>query len=135
MPQSLLRFSPFHSDLIPGIILLAANGLLSLWVLWLTVHRHADYGWWVAAQGCVHVVVYTNPREDVLQLLGNTASLWRGKAFGQGRPPPLCSKPTLGRRAPAPHMLARGSAALRFVAHVTHFVLDTHFCHVYNSVL
>jgi hypothetical protein len=53
MPQSLLRYSPFHSYLIPGIILLVANGLLSLWVLWLTVRRHSCYGWWVAAQGCV----------------------------------------------------------------------------------
>jgi hypothetical protein len=33
MPQSLLQYSPFHSYLIPGIILLAANGLLSLWAL------------------------------------------------------------------------------------------------------
>ena len=53
MPQSLLRYSPFHSYLIPGIILLVANGILSLWVLWLTVQRHSGYGWWVAAQGCV----------------------------------------------------------------------------------
>jgi hypothetical protein len=52
-PQSLLRYSPFHSYLIPGIILLVANGLLSLWVLWLTVRRCSGYGWWVAAQGCV----------------------------------------------------------------------------------
>jgi len=53
MPQSLLRYSPFHSYLIPGIILLVAIGLLSVWVLWLTVRRHLGYGWWVAAQGCV----------------------------------------------------------------------------------
>jgi hypothetical protein len=53
MPQILLRHSPFHSYLIPGIILLVANGLLSLYVLWLTVHKHSGYGWWVAAQGCV----------------------------------------------------------------------------------
>jgi len=53
MPQSLLQYSPFHSYLIPGIILLVANGLLSLWVLWLVLRRRSGYGWWVAAQGCV----------------------------------------------------------------------------------
>lgn len=53
MPQTLLQHSPFHSFLIPGIILLAANGLLSLWVLGLTVRKHSGYGWWVTAQGCV----------------------------------------------------------------------------------
>jgi len=53
MPQSLLRYSPFHSYLLPGIILLVANGLLGVWVLWRTARRHSGYGWWVAAQGCV----------------------------------------------------------------------------------
>lgn len=53
MPQSLLQYSPFHSYVIPGIILLVANGLLGLWVLWLAVRRHARYGRWVAAHGCV----------------------------------------------------------------------------------
>jgi hypothetical protein len=53
MPQSLLQHSPFRTYLIPGIILLVANGLLSLWVLWLLLHRQNGYGWWVAAQGCV----------------------------------------------------------------------------------
>lgn len=53
MPQTLLRNSPFHSYLIPGIILLMANGLFSLWVLWLTVRRRSGYAWWLIAQGCV----------------------------------------------------------------------------------
>jgi hypothetical protein len=53
LPQSLLRNSPFHSYLIPAIILLLANGLLSLCVLWLTARRHTAYGWWVIAQGCI----------------------------------------------------------------------------------
>jgi hypothetical protein len=53
LPQSLLQYSPFHSYLIPGIILLAANGLLSLWVLWLTVIKHRGCGWWVITQACV----------------------------------------------------------------------------------
>lgn len=53
MPQSLLQYSPFRSYLVPGIILLIANGLLSVWALWLTVSRRPGYGWWVIAQGVV----------------------------------------------------------------------------------
>jgi len=53
MPQSLLQYSPFHSYPIPGIILLVANGLLSLWVLWLMVQKHSGHGWWAIMQGCV----------------------------------------------------------------------------------
>ena len=56
MPQSLLQYSPFHSYLVPGIILLTANGLLCLWVLWLTLRRDRAYGWWIAAQGCILAV-------------------------------------------------------------------------------
>jgi hypothetical protein len=53
MPQSLLQHSPFHSYLIPGVILLGCNGLLSLWVLGLTVRKYSKYGWWIGVQGCV----------------------------------------------------------------------------------
>lgn len=53
MPLSLLRFSPFHSWLIPGILLLVANGLLALWVLWLVLAQRPAYGLWVALQGFV----------------------------------------------------------------------------------
>jgi hypothetical protein len=53
MPQSLLQYSPFHSYLIPGIILFSAIGLLSCWVLLLTIKRAPGYDWWVALQGCV----------------------------------------------------------------------------------
>lgn len=53
MPLNLLEYSPFHSYLIPGIILLTANGFLSLWVLYISVRRRQGYGWWVAFQGCV----------------------------------------------------------------------------------
>jgi uncharacterized membrane protein len=53
MSQNLLEHSPFHSFLIPGIILLLANGLLCLYVLMVVLRRRRDYGWWVAAQGCV----------------------------------------------------------------------------------
>jgi hypothetical protein len=53
MPQSLLRHSPFHSFLVPGIILFFAIGLLSCWVSWLAIRKSPGYGWWVALQGCV----------------------------------------------------------------------------------
>jgi hypothetical protein len=53
IPLSLLEHSPFRSFLIPGIILLLANGLLSFFVLYLTLRRKSGYGWWVAFQGCV----------------------------------------------------------------------------------
>ena len=53
MPLSLLRFSPFHSYLIPGLILLAANGLLALAVLWLVAWRKPRHGLWTVFQGCV----------------------------------------------------------------------------------
>ena len=53
MPQSLLQYSPFRSYLVPGIILLIANGLFSVWALWLTVSRRPGYGWWVIVQGVV----------------------------------------------------------------------------------
>lgn len=53
MPQSLLQYSPFRSYLVPGIILLVANGLLSVWALWLTVSKRPGYGWWVIVQGVV----------------------------------------------------------------------------------
>jgi hypothetical protein len=53
LPQSLLQYSPFHSYLIPGIILFTAIGLLSCWVLWLTLRVHKNFGWWVTLQGCV----------------------------------------------------------------------------------
>jgi len=53
MPLSVLQHSPFHSFLIPGIVLLSANGLLALAVLWLVIMRKARYGLWTALQGWV----------------------------------------------------------------------------------
>jgi hypothetical protein len=41
MPQTLLQYSLFHSYLIPEIILLVANGLLSFWVLWADIAEAA----------------------------------------------------------------------------------------------
>lgn len=53
MPLSLLEHSPFRSFLIPGIILLTANCLLSFVVLRLALRKAARYGQWIALQGCV----------------------------------------------------------------------------------
>jgi hypothetical protein len=53
MPLSLLEHSPFRTFLIPGIILLLANGVLSLLVLVATVRRRPQYAWGVALQGCI----------------------------------------------------------------------------------
>jgi len=54
LSQSMLRYSPFHSYLIPGIVLLVANGLMSLLVLHAAKRRWPGYGLWVAFQGCVN---------------------------------------------------------------------------------
>lgn len=53
MPVSLLRYSPFRSFLIPGLLLLTANGLLPLYVLRQLQKRRPWFGLWVALQGCV----------------------------------------------------------------------------------
>jgi len=53
MPLSLLEHSPFRTFLIPGILLLLANGVLSLLVLTATTRRWSQYGRWVALQGCI----------------------------------------------------------------------------------
>src|ERR1035437_5646956 len=53
MPQSFLQHSPFHSYLIPGIILLLAHGVFSFFVLYATVRLRSGYGCWVAFQGIV----------------------------------------------------------------------------------
>ena len=53
LPLSFLDHSPFQTFLIPGIILLAANGVLSLAIMILALRRIRGYGWWVVFQGCV----------------------------------------------------------------------------------
>jgi hypothetical protein len=53
MPPSLLEHSPFHSFLIPGIVLLIANGVLPLVVVGLVVARMPEHGMWVFLQGSV----------------------------------------------------------------------------------
>lgn len=56
LPLSTLQYSPFHSYLIPGILLFAANGLLALAVLRSVFRRTAHYPLWAAFQGCVLLV-------------------------------------------------------------------------------
>jgi len=53
IPVSVLQHSPFHSFLVPGIILLVTSGLLGTGVFVLAVLKTRRYGWWVALQGCV----------------------------------------------------------------------------------
>ena len=55
MPLSLLEHSPFSSFLIPGLILLLANCLLSSLVLAFTLRKVSGYGRWIALQGLVLV--------------------------------------------------------------------------------
>src|SRR5579872_1865096 len=53
IPLSLLRYSPFRSYLVPGIILLVSNGLLPLWIYLRVKRRQPLYGLWTALQACV----------------------------------------------------------------------------------
>ena len=53
MPLSLLEHSPFHSYLIPGIILLVTNGLVVIVVFMAAAQRVEGYGNLVATQGVV----------------------------------------------------------------------------------
>jgi preprotein translocase subunit SecG len=53
IPQGVLQYSPFHSFLIPGIILLVSQGLLSVAVLAIAVLCKRGFGWWIGFQGCV----------------------------------------------------------------------------------
>ena len=53
MPRSLLEHTPFHNFLIPGIILLTMNGLLSLTIAILVLRRVSLSAWLVMVQGCI----------------------------------------------------------------------------------
>ncbi len=50
---SVLQYSPFHSFLVPGILLLVSSGLLGAIVFLMALFRCRGYGWWVAMQGSV----------------------------------------------------------------------------------
>jgi len=53
MPQMLLQHSPFLSYLVPGIILLIANGLLAASALWMALAQIPRYSRWMSLQGFV----------------------------------------------------------------------------------
>lgn len=53
IPVSVLQYSPFHSFLIPGILLLVSSGLLGIVVFVVALLRARGYGRWVGFQGCV----------------------------------------------------------------------------------
>ena len=53
IPVELLEDTPFDDYLIPGIILFAANGALSVLVAFLTVIKAANYPWFIIIQGCI----------------------------------------------------------------------------------
>ena len=53
LPLDLLRYSPFDSYMIPGLLLLLTNGVLALVVLWLVIRRRPFYGEWTCFQGSV----------------------------------------------------------------------------------
>jgi len=48
-----LKHTPFHNYLIPGIVLLIANGLLSILVFIALLFNHRKYPWLVTAQGVI----------------------------------------------------------------------------------
>jgi hypothetical protein len=53
MSPDILQFSPFTNFLIPGIILLTANGVLSLVVVFFTIRQLSEYYKLIILQGCI----------------------------------------------------------------------------------
>lgn len=56
MPLSLLNGTPFDNFLIPGIILLVCNGILSLLFAWMLIRRRRSYPLMVVAQGFILLI-------------------------------------------------------------------------------
>ena len=55
MSTEYLASSPFRSFFWPGLMLLLANGCLSLWVAWLGMRRQNRFPLWLVLQGCVSI--------------------------------------------------------------------------------
>jgi hypothetical protein len=53
IPQSVLEHTPFHSFLIPGILLLVSQGLMGFVILAIAIFCKRGYGWWIGFQGCM----------------------------------------------------------------------------------
>jgi hypothetical protein len=53
IPVTVLQYTPFHSFLVPGILLLISGGILGTAVFVIALLRTRSYGLWVAFQGCV----------------------------------------------------------------------------------
>ena len=53
MPLSMLEHTPFDNFLIPGIILLVMNGLLSILFAILVIWKAGGSSWLVIIQGCI----------------------------------------------------------------------------------
>jgi hypothetical protein len=53
IPLYFLQHSPFISYLIPGIILLIANGILSLFIAFITIKRLMYFPFFIIAQGLI----------------------------------------------------------------------------------
>ncbi len=51
--QRVLEHTPFHSFLIPGILLLVSQGLLCGVILSIAIFSQRGYGWWIGFQGCM----------------------------------------------------------------------------------
>jgi hypothetical protein len=47
--------SPFQDYFWPGLILLLANGCLSLWGAWMGMRRQTRFPLWLVLQGCVSI--------------------------------------------------------------------------------
>ena len=52
-PLELLDKTPFHNYLIPGIILILANGLLTLFIALMVILKMKYWNWAILLQGCI----------------------------------------------------------------------------------
>ena len=55
LPLEWLKEAPFHNYTWPGIILLLSNGLLSLFIAWITFKGAMQYSYWALLQGFILV--------------------------------------------------------------------------------